>query len=155
MTSDEIVAIHEAGHAVVAVLLSRPLDEVRLGGEADGAVVSGKAYKVGEVPEEEIRAWIAITFGGPIAEERVSGTCENGLAHEVGAAAMASELGAGKADLSAAVAEGRAQAAKLLGSPEAWTAVEKVAAQLLSHQRIDGTEMERIVRAEVSIPPPV
>ena len=135
---DPATAYHEAGHAVVALALGRPVHRVSVLPNRDrlGQCEFGKA--VFRPSEDWVEREVMISLGGLAAEARHTGTygwaeAERDLRH-------VRRLLAETTDRAAARIEKRmlAKVEHLLADDDHWRAVEAIAAELLVHGVISG-----------------
>jgi ATP-dependent Zn protease len=136
---DEATAYHEAGHAVVALALGRPVRRVSIvpDGQFLGMCTFGKG--VSRPSDDWLEREILIALGGIAAEARHIGTYHwDGAARDQQLAHRLAVQRAGERQ--AERLEGRllAKAEHLLGQEAHWRAVELIAAELVRHRSISG-----------------
>jgi hypothetical protein len=138
-TSLEITAYHEAGHAVLALALGRPVQRVSV--QADSRYLGHCAFGKGvfRPSEDWLEREILIALGGIAAEARLTGNYAwDGAA---GDQRYVHELAVQRAgDRRAERLKRRilAKAEHLLADEGHWRAVELIAAELLSRGTISG-----------------
>ena len=136
---DETTAFHEAGHAVVALYLDRPVHRVSVlpNRERLGQCEFGKGRF--KPSEDAIEREILIALAGLAAEARHTGTYELEAANRdlQYVRRLVLERKSGRA---ASRYEQRllAKVEAILGDAEIWQAVESIAAELLKHGVISG-----------------
>jgi ATP-dependent Zn protease len=138
-TAADAVAYHEAGHAVLALLLGRPVQEVSIlpDREALGRCAYGKA--VFRPSEDWLEREILIALGGIAAEARHTGAYAwdgAGRDQQFVRGLAVQRVGVKKAERY----ERRllAKAEHLLARAGTWQAVERIAAELLRRGTISG-----------------
>jgi ATP-dependent Zn protease len=150
-TSDEATAYHEAGHAVMALALGRPVAgvSVRARREYAGTCAFGKA--VIRPSEDWLERELLISLAGLAAEARHTGT----YAWDAAARdqAYAEDLALQRAGGSVRKAQRLlrrmlAKAEYLLGRDGNWRAVERLAAELLRSGEVSGRAARHIYEEE-------
>ncbi|MBN9522578.1 cell division protein FtsH [bacterium] len=135
---DPVTAYHEAGHAVVALALDRPVHRVSVLPNRDrlGQCEFGKG--VFRPSEDWVEREVMISLGGLAAEARHTGTY--GWAEAERDLRYARRLLAETSERAAARLEKRllAKVENLLADDDHWHAVELIAAELLTHGVISG-----------------
>lgn len=142
---DPVTAYHEAGHAVMALVLDRPVERVsvRPGHETDGICHFGK--KVYRPSEDWIEREILIALGGIAAEARFTGDYDW---HAAGkdqryVARLATER-AGEKRAERLQRRLLSRAEHIIGQEQNWKAVELIAAELLQHGEISGRTVRHL-----------
>jgi ATP-dependent Zn protease len=136
---DEATAYHEAGHAVVALALGRPVQRVsaRADRERLGACTFGKG--VFRPSEDWLEREILIALGGLAAEARYTGTYAwEGAARDRQYVRRLAVQRAGERQAERFERRLLARAEHLLGQDGHWRAVELIAAELLRRGAISG-----------------
>lgn len=135
---DPATAYHEAGHAVVALALGRPVHRVSVLPNRDrlGQCEFGKA--VFRPSEDWVEREVMISLGGLAAEARHTGTygwaeAERDLRHVRRLLAETTERAAARIEKRML-----AKVENLLADDDHWRAVEAIAAELLVHGVISG-----------------
>ena len=135
-----LTAYHEAGHAVMALLHGRPVEQV---------TIRGTRFFLGKCEmdrgrfgprQDELEAAMLILLGGMAAEARLRGTYElNGAAQDLRELRKLSLRRAAN-DRQAERLERRLlnKVEALLDEVAVWQAVEKIAAELLTRETISG-----------------
>ncbi len=161
--SDEVVAYHEAGHAVACVLLGRNLVRVVLGGKQRGMfVVEEWPSRTRQTIEDEIVSF----YAGPAAERIFSGRPVHATAtltvticgsrrtvagHESDGSRIfllaSRALGSEPAEIAELCRRLDARARELVAG--AWSAVELVASELTSRRELSGAEVRELVRQAI------
>ncbi len=138
--ADEATAYHEAGHAVMALALGRPVAHVsvRPGREFLGTCAFGKA--VFRPSEDWLEREALIALAGAAAEARRTGEYAwNAAARDqVYAEALALQRAGGARQANRLLRRLLAKAEHLLAREENWRAVERLAAELLRRGEISG-----------------
>lgn len=140
-TADQIAtAYHEAGHAVMALFLGRPVQRVsilpnhlRLG---QCEIQKGTFRPSKDVLETEI----LILLGGPAAEARVTGKfCVQGAAQDLrGVRKLVQRRAVGEKQVERLERRMLDKAEHILGQGVIWLAIQKIADELLRHTTISG-----------------
>lgn len=140
-TSDQIAtAYHEAGHAVMALALGRPVqrvsilpNQIRLG---QCEIQKGTFRASKDVLETEI----LILLGGPAAEARVTGRyCLQGAAQDLrGVRKLVERRAGGSKQIERLERRMLDKAEHLLGQPAIWVATQRIAEELLARTTISG-----------------
>ena len=138
----EAAAIHEAAHVVMALRVGKTVASVTVARD-DGK--GGRVFTwVGEDPHGEILFYAA----GVVAEKMSGlGTCADpGAIDRVGSAPAVEALAA-RYGVSEAVIRSEAdrEAGKILAGAETWRAVQALAAELIEHGTLVGTEITRAI----------
>ena len=141
VTADQIAtAYHEAGHAVVALCLGRPVQRVsilpnhiRLG---QCEIQKGTFRASRDALETEI----LILLGGPAAEARVTGQfCVQGAAQDLrGVRKLIQRRASGEKQVDRLERRMLDKAEHLLGQSGIWLAIQKIAGELLIRTTISG-----------------
>jgi len=138
-TSEHATAYHEAGHAVLAFLLDRPVKGVSILPSRDhlGICEFGKA--VFRRSEDWLEREILIALGGIAAEARFTGIYAwDGAARDQQYVRRLAEQRAGESRAEKLERRLLAKAEHLLAKEGPWRAVELIAAELLQHREISG-----------------
>jgi len=137
----EALAYHEAGHAVIHVLLGGTLQRVSLVRDDRPGVPKEAAAGPGSVEDR-----IAVLLAGEVAEslsgQHVTGVAE-GTDRERARRLAASATSAPEALLEAE----RQRVVALLRTPQHWQRVVAVAQALLAQQRLEGAQLQALVGA--------
>lgn len=136
---DSATAYHEAGHAVVALALDRPVHKVSILPSRDK--LGWCEYKKGVIrPSEDwLEREVLIALAGMAAEARHTGTYareEAGRDLKFARSLLVSRAGDRRADRLERRLLSKVEA--MLGDDELWAAVEAVAAALLENGEISG-----------------
>jgi ATP-dependent Zn protease len=136
---DQATAYHEAGHAVLAFILGRPVHRVSIlpGQDHVGVCKFGKsAYR----PSEDwLEREILIALGGIAAEARLTGTYAwDAAARDQQYVRRLAVKRAGEARAEKLERRLLAKAEHHLADEGCWRAVELIAAELLRHREISG-----------------
>jgi ATP-dependent Zn protease len=137
----EVTAYHEAGHAVAALALGRPVAWVSIRPDRMflGICAFGKA--VFRPSEDWVEREAVIALAGPAAEAGLTGEMDwAAAAHDYD---YALDLARGRGGRDGRKAERLvkrwlAKADHLLGREDAWAAVERIAAELVRVEEISG-----------------
>jgi hypothetical protein len=133
-------AYHEAGHAVLALALGRPVTKVSVlpnhlrMGQCD--IQKGTFRPSKDLLETDI----LILLGGPAAEARHTGRfCLEGAAQDLrGVRSLVKRRAAGERQIERLERRMLDKAEHILGQPGIWLAVERIAAELLRCSTISG-----------------
>lgn len=136
---DPATAYHEAGHAVIALALDRPIHKVTIQPDRDHLGWCKFDKGVFRPSEDWVEREVLIALAGMAAEARYTGSyCEHGASRDL---RFARKLLAGRAgDRRAERLERRllAKVESLLADDDVWAAVEAIAAELLKSGTISG-----------------
>jgi ATP-dependent Zn protease len=154
-------AYHEAGHAVAALMLGLPLEEVSITMDGEHGLVGGTHCRPrlahldpdthwGRVSPEDagqLRAAIMVSCAGPLAEARCTGrfTWRCGEGDRETAMEYARYMRHDPAAFQAYLDAIFRQTAELINATRTWPLVEAVAQALLERGRLDGPEARQIV----------
>jgi ATP-dependent Zn protease len=137
---NEATAFHEAGHAVLALALGRPVACVSAlpGRHFLGTCAFGKA--VFRPSEDWLEREMLIALAGPAAEARHTGAyCWEGGGRDLACAeALARQRAGGDRQAARLLRRMLAKAEHLLYREDNWDAVERLAAQLLRLGEVSG-----------------
>lgn len=136
---DAATCYHEAGHAVMAILLGRSIHKVSA--VANSLRLGQVEFKTGAAKQSDdwIEAEILIALAGPVAEAKFTGTFdERSAGRDLRAVRKFAEDRVG--DRQAERYERRmiAKAEYLLSDEATWKAVEAIAAELLAKGTVSG-----------------
>ena len=138
--ADESTAYHEAGHAVMALALGRPVAwvSVRPGREFLGTCHFGKA--VFRPSEDALEREALIALAGPAAEAHLTGeyAWDAGARDQTYAESLALQRAGGARQAQRLMRRLLAKAEHLLTREENWRAVERLAGELLRLGEISG-----------------
>jgi hypothetical protein len=142
------VAYHEAGHAVLAMALGRPIQKVSV---APNDLRLGHCeFKKGLIrpSHDYVETQILIFFGGLAAEARFRGTYEwDGAAQDLrGIRELTKRRAGGEKQIARLERRMLDKAEYLLGQPELWLAVERIASELVAKTTISGRAAEHLFR---------
>lgn len=139
-------AYHEAGHAVVALALDRPVVKVSIRPNRDrlGICAFGKA--VLRPSQDWLERELLIALAGMAAEARQTGTYDRLAAgRDLQYARGLARQRAGNARQAERLEQRLLNKVEnLLDQPENWLAVERIAAELLIQQEISGRQAKHI-----------
>lgn len=138
-TYDSATAYHEAGHAVIALVLDRPVEHVSILPEREhlGLCEFGKA--VFRPSEDWLEREILIALGGIAAEARFTGNYAwDAAAHDQLYVRRLAEQRAGERRAQRLQRRLLTKAEHLLADEGHWQAVELIAAELLRSGEISG-----------------
>jgi hypothetical protein len=133
-------AYHEAGHAVMALALGRPIHKVTIIANQQylGAcqIQKGRFRPTKDWLEDEI----LILFAGMVAESQITGSyCESGAAQDLrGIRRYALMRAGGERQVERLERRLLDKTEHLLADAETWKAIEMIAAALLEHETISG-----------------
>ena len=136
---DEATAYHEAGHAVVALALDRPVHRVSVlpGRELVGKCEFGKG--VSRPSDDWLEREILIALAGMAAEARHTGTYDRGAAgRDLRLVRRLAVQRAGERQADRLERRLLAKTENLLADDGHWLAVEQIAAELLKLGTISG-----------------
>lgn len=142
-------ALHEAGHAVVAVLIGRAVNYVSVqpAGASLGRTVFQQAHALDLGDHRQVEREIALLVAGFVAEIIDDPmTLPDGCTNEVWQGALlAIEIGHGRRGFERVVK----RTAKMLKA--VWPTVLVLAAELHRRQRVDGRVLQRLVRRDLRL----
>ena len=153
-TKQEQKAYHEAGHAVLAYLMGRRIERIRMQCDDDPQADGDVTYCDPDPrwPESMIRARnVVVSLAGFVVDERRGIPSEERHRRSMGdradAEASAAVIGnLWNVDPDDVYAGCLKETRELLSRPEHWLAVKTLAAALLEWAEIRGDEAERIIR---------
>jgi hypothetical protein len=138
-TSDQATAYHEAGHAVLALLLDRPVKRVSIMPDRDHLGVCEFGKGVFRPSEDWLEREILIALGGIAAEARLTGNYAwDAAARDQKYVRRLSVQRAGERRAEKLERRLLAKAEHFLAAAECWQAVELIATELLLHREISG-----------------
>ena len=142
MTPDrrDVTAYHEAGHAVAALVLGRPVSWVSIRPDRKYLGVCAFAKAVFRPSEDWVEREAVIALAGPAAEAGFTGELDwAGAAHDYDYAFdLARGRGGDEKRADRLVKRWLAKADHLLGRGDTWDAVERIAAELVRLEEISG-----------------
>jgi len=142
---DEATAYHEAGHAIVALALGRPIHRVSVLPNRDRLGICEFRKGVFRPTKDWLEEQILISFGGLAAEARRTGKYSWAEAsHDLRYIRQLTKKRAG--DRQAERLENRllAKTENMLADEQLWKAVEVVAAELILHGIISGRAVRHL-----------
>lgn len=132
-------AYHEAGHAVVALALDRPVQRVSIQADRERLGVCQFGKSVIRPSEDWLEREILISLAGLAAEARFTGKYAwEGAARDQQYAHKLAVQRAGDRQAERLLRRLLSKVEHLLGQEEHWQAVEQIAAALLEHGVISG-----------------
>jgi ATP-dependent Zn protease len=138
-TSDDATAYHEAGHAVLAFLLGRPVQCVSILPDRDHLGVCEFGKGVYRPSEDWLEREILIALGGIAAEARFTGVYAwDAAARDQQYVRRLAVQRAGERRAKRFERRMLAKAEHLVGAEGSWRAVELIALELLSRREISG-----------------
>lgn len=138
-TSEQITAYHEAGHAVVALILGRPVQGVSILPEREYLGVCEFGKSVYRASEDWLEREILIALGGIAAEARFTGIYAwDAAARDQQYVRRLAEQRAGERRAERLQRRLLAKAEHLLADEGCWRAVELIVAELLRLREISG-----------------
>lgn len=136
---DEATAYHEAGHAVVALALHRPVHKVSVIPKLDFLGQCKFDKGVSRPTEDWVEREILIALAGMAAEARHTGRyCRDGAARDLRYARKLALQRATERQLARFERRMIGKVENLLGNDDLWLAVELIAAELMAHGTISG-----------------
>jgi ATP-dependent Zn protease len=144
--SDEATAYHEAGHAVAALALDRPVLKVSIEPDRDRAGICHFGKSVFRPSEDWVEREMMIALAGLAAEARHTGEYDHDAAgRDLRYARSLSRDRAGN-DRQAERLERRllSKVEHLLDREENWRAVERIAAELLARREMSGRQARHL-----------
>lgn len=138
-TSEQATAHHEAGHAVLAFVLGRPVQCVSILPDRERLGVCEFGKGVVRRSEDWLEREILIALGGIAAEARLTGLYAwDAAARDRQYVRRLAVQRAGERRAERLERRLLAKAEHLLGDGGCWRAVELIAAELLQHREISG-----------------
>ncbi len=142
---DEATAYHEAGHAVLALLLDRPVQCVSILPDRDHLGICEFGKRVYRPSEDWLEREILIALGGLAAEARFTGIYAwDGAARDQQYVRRLSVQRAGERRAEKLERRMLAKAEHLLADAGSWRAVELIAAELLRQREISGRTVKHL-----------
>jgi ATP-dependent Zn protease len=136
---DRATAYHEAGHAVVALALDRPVHKVTILPKAQRLGACEFRKGVQRPSDDWIETSILIALAGMVAEARVTGRyCPLGASQDLKVVRKLAALRASERAIDRLERRMLAKTENLLGDEALWQAVELIANELLEHGQISG-----------------
>jgi ATP-dependent Zn protease len=136
---NKATAYHEAGHAVVALALGRPVERVSVLPDRENLGLCEFGKSVFRPSEDWLEREILIALGGIAAEARHTGNYAwDGAARDQKYVQLLAVQRAGERQAERLQRRLLAKAENLLAKEGHWRAVELIAAQLLRHGFISG-----------------
>src|SRR5947209_2611109 len=136
---DQATAYHEAGHAVVALVLGRPVHHVSILPDRERAGQCEFGKSVLRPSEDWLEREILISLGGIAAEARHTGDYAwDGAARDQQYVRRLAVQRAGERQAERLQRRMLAKAENLLSKEGHWQAVERIAAELLLRREISG-----------------
>ena len=136
---DQATAYHEAGHAVLALLLGRPVQHVSILPDRDRLGVCEFGKGVYRPSEDWLEREILIALGGIAAEAKLTGNYAwDGAARDQQYVERLAIQRAGERRAEKLQRRLLAKAEHYLADDGAWRAVELIAAELLQKREISG-----------------
>jgi ATP-dependent Zn protease len=144
---DEATAYHEAGHAVVALVLGRPVQGVSVLPHREHLGVCQFAKGVSRPSEDWLEREILIALGGVAAEARLTGQYAWNMAtRDLRYVRALAEQRAGERQAERLERRLLAKVEHLLAKESHWLAVERIAAELLRCGEISGRAARHLFR---------
>lgn len=137
--SSEATAYHEAGHAVLALVLERPVKRVSILPKRDFLGICEFGKSVYRPSEDWLEREILIAMGGIAAEAKFTGDYAwDGAAKDQQYVRRLAVQRAGESRAEKLERRLLAKAEHLLADTASWAAVELIAVELLQHGEISG-----------------
>jgi ATP-dependent Zn protease len=145
-----VTAYHEAGHAVLALALGRPVDWVSIRPDRQYLGLCAFRKAVFRPSEDWLEREAIIALGGLAAEARFTGAyCWDGAGRDYDYVFDLAKSRAGNdRQAERLVRRFLSKAEHLLARPGHWEAVEKIAAELLRLEQISGRAARHFFEAE-------
>ncbi len=144
-SSDEATAYHEAGHAVLALILGRPVRCVTIVADRESLGVCEFGKGVFRPSEDWLEREILIALGGLAAEARFTGNYSwDAAAKDQKYVRRLAEQRAGERRAERLQRRLLTKAEHLLDDEGHWHAVELIAAELLRHREISGRTVRHL-----------
>src|SRR5262245_5457563 len=145
----EVTAYHEAGHAVAALTLGRPVARVSIRPDRKFLGVCTFDKGIARPSEDWVEREAMIALAGPAAEAGFTGELDwVAAAHDHDYAFdLARARGGDGKKADRLVKRWLAKADHLLGRGDAWAAVERIAAELVRRDEISGRAARHLFRA--------
>jgi ATP-dependent Zn protease len=136
---DQTTAYHEAGHAVLALILGRPVQRVSIVPDRDHLGICEFGKGVHRPSEDLLEREILIALGGIAAEARFTGNYAwDAAARDQKYVQRLTAQRAGERRAEKLQRRLLAKAEHLLANAGHWRAVELIAAELFQHREISG-----------------
>ena len=136
---DPRTAYHEAGHAVVALALGRPVHKVSVLPNTERLGACEFRKSVQRPSEDWVETEILISLAGMVAEARLTGSYDTGGAdRDLRYVRKLTLMRASDRTVDRLEKRMLAKTENLLGDDELWQAVESIAKELLIHGQISG-----------------
>src|SRR5262245_5781087 len=143
---DEATAYHEAGHAVAALALDRPVVKVSIRADRDRLGICAFGKSVFRPSEDWLEREVLIALAGMAAEARHTGTYDRGGAGRdlLYARKLAVQRAGNERQAERLERRLLAKAENLLDRGANWRAVERIAAELLRAGEMSGRQARHL-----------
>ena len=145
-------AYHEAGHAIVAVLLGRPVDKVSVVRNSLRLGVCRMSKRKGAPVQDEMETQALIQFAGLISEAKYTGRYNWGGAQQdlIQIRQLARYRGSSEKQMERLQRRWMDKTEYLLSDDNTWSLVERLARELVEHKTLSGRFVVNLVEQHSS-----
>lgn len=144
---ERATAFHEAGHAVLAITLGRPVEKVTIERNSLRLGQVHMSKRRGQPIKDAVEVQALILLAGVVAEARIVGRYNWPGAQQdmVGVRQLARYRGATEKQVERLQHRWLDKTEHLLDAPDTWLAIERVAEELIAKKSLSGRAVQHIV----------